>query len=201
MSHPCVDAKVVFLGSSSVGKTSVIFRAASDEFDPEMPATIGASYTSKTVELDEITVNLQIWDTAGQERFRTLAPMYYRGSQIAILVYAINDQPSLKDVKNWHTEMKGQVTELPIFFVVGNKVDLIEDRTVTTEEAEDLAKEINAHYYEISAKSGRGIEELFIKVAEEVQKLNTKTTTPVTAVTTGVDLGKSKKPAGKQGCC
>jgi small GTP-binding protein len=101
-----MDAKVVLLGSANVGKTSIISRAVSDEFDQQMPATIGACYTAKEVDIANVTVNLQIWDTAGQERFRTLAPMYYRGSVVALLVYAINDEASLQDVRKWVDEIR-----------------------------------------------------------------------------------------------
>lgn len=165
-----IDSKIVLLGATSVGKTSIICRAVSDEFDQEMPATIGACYTAKQVQLSDVTVNLQIWDTAGQERFRTLAPMYYRGSVIALLVFSLIEESSLNDVRNWASEMKTQTDEMPRLFVIGNKMDLAEERVITTQQGEEVAKELNAIYCEVSAKSGRGIEELFVNVAEESAK-------------------------------
>jgi small GTP-binding protein len=163
------DAKIVLLGAASVGKTCIICRAVSNEFDEEMPNTIGACYSAKAVEVGDTTVNLQIWDTAGQERFRTLAPLYYRGSVVAILVFSVVDGPSLNDVRTWAEEMKGQVDEMPTIFVVGNKCDLTE-RQVQTHEGENVANELKATYCEVSAKSGTGIDELFLQVAEEVLK-------------------------------
>jgi small GTP-binding protein len=165
-----LDAKVVLLGAASVGKTCIICRAVSDEFDAEMPNTIGACFTAKEMTIASMTVNLQIWDTAGQERFRTLAPMYYRGSIIALLVYAVNDEPSLQDVRNWAEEMKIQTDEMPVLFVVGNKCDLVDDRAVSTEQGDGVAKELGAFFSEVSAKSGRGIDELFMRVSEEAVK-------------------------------
>ncbi|KAH0785781.1 small GTP-binding protein [Histomonas meleagridis] len=165
-----IDSKIVLLGATSVGKTSIICRAVSDEFDAEMPATIGACYTAKQIELDKVSVNLQIWDTAGQERFRTLAPMYYRGSIVALLVFSLIEESSLNDVKSWAQEMKAQTDEMPTIFVIGNKMDLVDERTITTEQGEAVAKELGAFYYEVSAKSGRGIEELFVRIAEESAK-------------------------------
>jgi small GTP-binding protein len=162
-----IDAKVVFLGSASVGKTSIINRAISDEFDNNVTSTIGASYTSKEVEMAGTTVNLQMWDTAGQERFRTLAPMYYRHAAIALLIFSIVDPPSLIDVRTWSDEMNRQTDDMPTLFVVANKVDLEDERRVQTDEAANLAKELNAFYSEVSAKSGKGIDELFVRVTEE----------------------------------
>ena len=161
-----MDAKIVFLGATSVGKTSIICRAVSDEFDSEMPATIGACYTAKQVDVDHTSVNLQIWDTAGQERFRTLAPMYYRGSVVAVLVYSVTDEKSLQDVKAWVDEIKQQTDDMPKIFVVGNKMDLESERVVSTEQGEQMARQLNAEHSETSAKNGRGIEELFTRVAQ-----------------------------------
>jgi small GTP-binding protein len=165
-----LDAKVVFLGAASVGKTCIICRAVSDKFYAEMPNTIGACFIVKEVTIANTTVALQIWDTAGQERFRTLAPMYYRGSVIALLVYSVNDGPSLQDVKKWAEEMKIQTDEMPMLFVVGNKCDLVNERIISTEQGSTIAKELGAFFCEVSAMSGAGIDELFMRVAEEAIK-------------------------------
>jgi small GTP-binding protein len=165
-----LEAKTVLLGAASVGKTCIICRAVSDEFDAEMPNTIGACFTAKEVTIANTTVTLQIWDTAGQERFRTLAPMYYRGSIVALLVYAVNDEPSLQDVRNWAEEMKVQTDEMPVLFVVANKSDLVAERTISTEQGGAVAKELGAFFCEVSAKSGAGIDELFMRVTEEAIK-------------------------------
>jgi small GTP-binding protein len=165
-----IDAKIVLLGAASVGKTCMICRAVSDEFDSEMPNTIGACFTAKEMSVADSVINLQIWDTAGQERFRTLAPMYYRGSIVALLVYSIVDEASLQDVRDWAEEMKTQTDAMPFLFVIGNKCDLFEERVVAIEKGEAVAKELNAPFFEVSAKSGRGIDELFVRVAEEAAK-------------------------------
>jgi small GTP-binding protein len=135
-----------------------------------MPATIGACYTAKEVDIANVTVNLQIWDTAGQERFRTLAPMYYRGSVVALLVYAINEEASLQDVRNWVDEIRQQTEEMPAIFVVGNKCDLADERKISTEAGQKVSDELGAIFTEVSAKSGRGIDELIVRVAEEAVK-------------------------------
>ncbi|KAK8881080.1 hypothetical protein M9Y10_003808 [Tritrichomonas musculus] len=196
-----IDSKIVLLGATSVGKTSIICRAVSDEFDSEMPATIGACYTAKQVQLSDVTVNLQIWDTAGQERFRTLAPMYYRGSVIALLVFSLIEESSLNDVKNWANEMKHQTDEMPKLFVIGNKMDLVDERVITTEQGEEVAKELNAIYCEVSAKSGRGIEELFVNVAEESAKKLCADSGAPKNTQQKIDLKQGDSSGQKKKCC
>jgi small GTP-binding protein len=165
-----IDAKIVLLGSMSVGKTCIACRAVSDEFDPETPSTIGSCHMEKTIELPTASVSLQVWDTAGQERFRTLAPMYYRGAVVAVLVFSVTDVRSVPDIGNWAEELKLRTDKTPVLFVVGNKMDLIEERKVATEEGEAVARDINAIYCEVSAKTGAGVRELFWKIAEEAFK-------------------------------
>jgi small GTP-binding protein len=165
-----LDAKVVLLGAAGVGKTCMIGRCVSDDFDEEMPATIGACYSPKLVQVGTTNVNLQIWDRAGHERSRTLAPMYYRGAICALLVFAITDEGSFGDVKTWANEIRQQTDAGPTLFVVANKSDLEAQRVVTTERGEALASELGAIFSEVSARTGAGIDELFFRVAEEVAK-------------------------------
>jgi small GTP-binding protein len=171
MESNAIDSKVVFLGASGVGKTSIICRGVSNEFDIKMAGTVGASYASKLVKLSDGDVNLQIWDTAGQERYRTLAPMYYRGAAFAVIVFSVTQEESFEEVSRWVDEMTKEIDELPILIVVGNKLDLIDERTVAFDRGEDVAKSIGAvAYCEVSAKTGIGIEELFILIAQESAK-------------------------------
>jgi small GTP-binding protein len=162
-----LDAKVVLLGATSVGKTSMINRAVSNDFDQNQAPTVGATYFVREVEVQGVTVGLQIWDTAGQERFRTLAPMYYRGAVVAILVFSLTDTNSLGEVKKWADEIVQMSDDMPKLFVVGNKLDLADDRSVTPDDGESAARDLRAVYFEISAKTGRGIEDLVVRIAEE----------------------------------
>jgi small GTP-binding protein len=193
-----LDAKIVLLGAASVGKTCIICRAVSNEFDSEMPNTIGACFTAKEMDVAGSVVNLQIWDTAGQERFRTLAPMYYRGSVIAVLVYAVTDQASLDDVKNWADEMKIQTDEMPVLFVVGNKMDLVDERVVKYDQGEGMAKELAAFFTEVSAKTGVGVDELFIRIAEEALKRLKGEGADVAPVAMKVELKEEVGPKKKK---
>jgi GTPase SAR1 family protein len=96
--------------------------------------------------------------------------MYYRGSVVALLVYAINDEASLQDVRNWVDEIRQQTEEMPTVFIVGNKSDLTDERKIATEQGQTVSKEMGAFFAEVSAKSGRGIDELVVRVAEEAVK-------------------------------
>jgi len=162
------DAKIVLLGHTGVGKTSVALRYVQDVFSDRSSPTIGASFLAKRIVLDDAKIKLQIWDTAGQERFRSLAPMYYRGACAAILVYEINAYESFEKIQDWVNELKTNVREEIVLAIVGNKVDLEHQRTVSVEEAKQYAKEIGALFTETSAKSGAGIETLFANIAAQL---------------------------------
>jgi small GTP-binding protein len=132
-----------------------------------MPATIGAAFLTKVISTPNGQVRLQLWDTAGQEKFRSLAPMYYRSSAVAVLVYDITARSSLDGLEDWAAEIADKAPHNIKLVVVGNKVDLENERVVGSSTAEALARKLNAvDYVETSAQSGVGINELFTKIAE-----------------------------------
>ena len=190
------EAKVVLLGATMVGKTSLVTRFTSGEFDPSIKATVGACYASKVVQVDNETVKLQIWDTAGQEKFRTLVPMYFRGAKVAILVFAVNDVDSQKDVTFWANSVKQGTAQMPTLFVVGNKIDLTDSRTVSTESGKKTALEVGAEYIEASAKDNTNLDELLKKVARAaLQAVKSDAPQPKTQTITTTNKKK------KDGCC
>jgi small GTP-binding protein len=158
-------AQIVLLGARGVGKKSIICRAVLNEFDEDARNTLYA----KAVEVGGSTINLHIWTVTGQEQFRSLGPMCYRRLHVALLVFSVTDAASVHDVRTRVEEMKVQVHEMPTLFVVGNKRDL-SNRQVQTHEGESLARELNANYCEVSARTGVEIDELFLQVAEEARK-------------------------------
>lgn len=120
-----LEAKVVILGSQGVGKTSLVHRYTSGQFAiASTPSTIGASFLTKKLIVDGVKVRLQLWDTAGQERFRSMAPMYYRGSHAAVIVYDITSMSSFMDIRTWIEELKKNMTTDLVIHVVGAKLDL-----------------------------------------------------------------------------
>lgn len=189
-----IEAKVVLLGATSVGKTCIVTRATSDFFDPEQVSTVGASFSAKTIETEDCRVTLRIWDTAGQERFRSLAPMYYQGSQAAIIVFSIDSDDSFKEASQWVEELKSHFEQMPLLYLVGNKADLQNDRNVTVDDAEKLAESISAVYFETSALTGQNIDELFLAIAEKI-KLVEKPLEPKAPVIV------NDSSSGKKSCC
>lgn len=191
-----IEAKVVLLGATSVGKTCIVTRATSDFFDAEQVSTVGASFSAKTIELEDCRVTLRIWDTAGQERFRSLAPMYYQGSQCAIIVFSLDSMDSFTEAAQWVEELNSHFDEMPILYLVGNKADLVDLRKVTVEEAQERADKIGATYFETSAKTGQNIDELFVSIAEKIKTIE-KPQTPKPAV----PLQSTGNKEQKNGCC
>ncbi|KAI9596497.1 ras-related protein rab-5C-like protein [Syncephalis fuscata] len=164
MHSSSLEAKLVILGSQGVGKTSLVMRYVQNTFSPHSASTIGASFLTQRIYIDDCRVVLQIWDTAGQERFRSMAPMYYRGASAAILVYDITSEKSFEEIGSWVTELQRNTGDIAIH-VVGSKLDLAETkRQVSRERAEAYVKEaLGSHHpiHEISAKDAIGVDELF----------------------------------------
>ena len=153
--------KIIFLGDQYVGKSSILNRFYQDKFEPDYQATIGLDFHSKNVEINGNSVRLLLYDTAGQEKFKSLIPMYIRDANIIIVVYDISNKDSFTHTDHWVNETKDLKREDAIFVLVGNKIDLEEKRVVTKKEAEDFATEKGFLFYEVSAKTGEQIQELF----------------------------------------
>ncbi|OHS94452.1 small GTP-binding protein [Tritrichomonas foetus] len=177
MSTAAIEAKVVLLGSASVGKTCIVTRATSDFFDPEQVSTVGASFSAKTIQTETARVTLRIWDTAGQERFRSLAPMYFQGAQAAVVVFSLTSKDTLEDSATWVEELKTHFETLPVLYLVGNKADLTEEKCISIEEANEMAERLHAIYFETSAKTGQNVNELFEDIADHMQNNEVKVDT------------------------
>ncbi|EKE42576.1 Ras family protein [Entamoeba nuttalli P19] len=186
--------KVIMVGESSVGKTCCMNRYVSNEFAEQTKATIGVGVGSKEVEVEGKQIKLQIWDTAGQERFATLTGNYFRNAMAAIIMFDVSNKESFENIPNW-VEQCCKCDGKHIIFIAGNKIDL-EDRVVSKEEAEEKAKELKLKYFEVSAKTGDGIEDLFNELIKEIMK------TPFCneQEKEGVELDGQKKQK-KGGCC
>jgi len=196
--------KVLLLGESCVGKTSIFHRYVKDEYSQAYKATIGADFFSKDLKVDEKEVILQIWDTAGQERYQSLGVTFFRGSDACILVYDITDRRSFEALTSWVEQFLQGVGASPasakdsgyIFVVLGNKCDLAETRQVPTTEAEDFCKENGFQFFETSAKSGFNVQDAFEYIARKgIEKSESQSSDfPVTEIVAGgisIDDGAS----------
>lgn len=167
-----LEVKVVILGQSAVGKTCMLNQFVRGHFIGNSTTTIGAAFMKKTITINNWHVVLSIWDTAGQERFRSMAPMYYRGAHAAVLVFDVTSSESLDKVQGWVEELQQHANEDITMVVAANKSDLRVPGTtcVPQAQAESYGKSINASVFETSAKTGKGIEDLFQHVASTLLK-------------------------------
>jgi small GTP-binding protein len=162
--------KLVLLGEASVGKSSIAIQAIKREFSTYQEATIGASYFTHTVPLTDCNVKFEIWDTAGQERYHCLAPMYYRGATVAIIVYDVTCKSSYGAAQRWIKELKQQGNSNTIIMLVGNKMDLNSERQVDMDEVKQYAEDHKFLFIETSAKNNYNIQEMFKQLAEIIPK-------------------------------
>lgn len=206
MNNKIFQFKLVLLGESAVGKSSLVLRFVKGQFLDYQESTIGAAFLTQTVCLNDTTVKFEIWDTAGQERYHSLAPMYYRGAQAAIVVYDITSYDSFDRAKKWVKELQRQGNPNIVIALAGNKVDLASKRTVEIEESQAYSEENGILFMETSAKTAANVNELFVAIAKKLPK----TTRPASAVNPGgkdnvVPLDKKTGPpaqnGGGGGCC
>ena len=163
-----IPCKVVLLGETGVGKTSILTKYVSGSFSQLVMTSTSSTYVTKNIVVDNNKVKFQIWDTAGQEKYRSLAKIFYQSASVAVLVYDITIKSSFEGIKEyWSKEIAHNAPEDIILALVANKSDNYIDQQVSTQEGKDLAKELNAIFQPTSAKLGNGINELFNLIAEK----------------------------------
>lgn len=185
--------KLVLLGESAVGKSSLVLRFVKSQFHEFQESTIGAAFLTQTVCLDDTTVKFEIWDTAGQERYYSLAPMYYRGAQAAIVVYDVTNADTFARAKNWVKELFRQASPNIVIALAGNKADLSSKRVVDFEDASAYAEDNGLLFMETSAKTAQNVNELMVAIAKKLPKNVTRET--------NVPLVESADDNPKKGCC
>ncbi|KAB1998645.1 hypothetical protein ERO13_D12G093600v2 [Gossypium hirsutum] len=165
--------KVIVLGDSGVGKTSLMNQYVYNKFNQQYKATIGADFVTKELQIDDKLVTLQIWDTAGQERFQSLGSAFYRGADCCVIVFDVNILRSFETLNNWREEFLKQADpsdpESFPFIVIGNKIDIDggNSRMVSEKKARDwCASKGNIPYFETSAKEDYNVDEAFLCVAK-----------------------------------
>ncbi|CAK0901812.1 unnamed protein product [Prorocentrum cordatum] len=168
---PTFTFKTIVVGGYSVGKSSLALRFVKGVFKQGIEPTIGATFMTQTVFLDDMKVKLEIWDTAGQERYKSLAPIYFRGAAATIVVYDISNKASYDAARTWVQEIREEAQSTSVF-LVGNKKDLgAQQRKTPRADAEKYAEEANLMYMETSAKTGENVDATFRKVAMELRRV------------------------------
>ena len=191
-----VKYKIMVLGESRVGKTSLIKRYTKDQFGGVYLTTVGMDFQDKIIEIEDKKIRLQVWDTAGQERFRNVTKSYFQSSHGLLVVYDITDKESFEKINFWMKNIKENAPENAKLILVGNKCDLANERQVSYEEGEKKASNYNIKFFESSAKEGTNVKEFFFYLANEIYQ-DEKTKGKDNKKT--VQLDSKKK--GKKGCC
>jgi small GTP-binding protein len=157
--------KFIVIGSSGVGKTAILKRLIDDVFSGESQTTIGVEFMATLIQVDGVTIKLQIWDTAGQERFRAIAKAYFRSAIGVLLVFDLSDRNSFEDLSHWLNDVHTLCDPNAVVTLLGNKSDLVNERAVTVTEAETFAQLHQLVYVETSALGGTNIQEAFERTA------------------------------------
>ncbi|KAK6462807.1 ras family-domain-containing protein [Scheffersomyces coipomensis] len=210
--------KLVLLGESAVGKSSIVHRFVKNTFDDMRESTIGAAFLTQSINLPEsnTTIKFEIWDTAGQERYKSLAPMYYRNANAALCVYDITSRSSFNKAQEWIKELKRQATEGIVIALVGNKLDLEENREVDQQEVEEYIVQQSAEddgnqiiTSECSAKNGDGVLDIFnsigraLPVDEVINAAANRGRPAGSRQQGGIDLARARRQqaAAANSCC
>ena len=160
--------KLILIGNSGVGKSSILNRYMNKTFEESYKCTIGVDFLMKSIEINGKTVKLQLWDTAGQEKYKSMVASYYRGANVALVVFDITSHESFDSLPGWIENYYKNGPEQKNIILIGNKKDMIEERQVTQEEAELFSQTNNMIYFETSAKDGDNIDYVFTYAAEKL---------------------------------
>ena len=197
--------KLLLIGNSSVGKSSLLVRFVDDIWEENFVPTIGVDFKLKTLEVNGKKVKLQIWDTAGQERFKNITASYYRGGNGVLVVYDITDRDSFTNLTSWLIEIEKNANKNVFKLLIGNKNDLESERKVTFNEGKEFADSNGMKFIETSAKTADKVYEAFELLTKEIIKNNLNKDKVITNKGTerkielnkGADLNKKKE----KGCC
>jgi small GTP-binding protein len=162
--------KILLLGDSGVGKSSLLLRYTKHEFNVDMRSTIGVEFALKYLKIDNFQLKVQIWDTAGMERYRSITSAYYKGAKGVIIVYDICREKSFENVDKWIEDFKSKADEDAVILLIGNKNDLDDKREVNKEEAELKAQKNKFAYMETSAKDNNNVDKAFETLFKEIVK-------------------------------
>ena len=159
--------KIIVIGNSGVGKSSLSIKAVRHTFADNYFATVGVEFYTMNLKLEDKVIKLQIWDTCGQEIYRSLISNFYRNSSLAIIVYSIIDKLSFESIDQWLKEVKSNSSPDIKIFLIGNKIDLEAQRVVPTEQGKNMQSDYNLDLFvESSAKNGKNAEFIFAEAAK-----------------------------------
>jgi len=163
--------KILLLGDSGVGKSSLLLRYTKNEFISDMRSTIGVEFALKYITIDNYQLKIQIWDTAGMERYRSITNAYYKGAKGVIVLYDICRKKSFENVDKWIDDFKSKADDDAVIILIGNKSDLDDKREVSKEEGESKAQMNKFAFMETSAKDNNNVQKAFETLFSEIVKI------------------------------
>ena len=193
--------KIVLIGDTSVGKSCLLTRFADDQFTDNYVTTIGVDFRFKTMIVMDKIIKVQVWDTAGEERYRSITNAYYRGAEGILIVFDLTNEESFKSIENWIKEVTVFTGKDVIIICLGNKSDLKKEISKNT--IDEFKKRTNLEIFNVSAKTGEGVEEAFKHIIELLIKKNTDSKEENNAINLTPNTNNNNSPTNKkkESCC
>ena len=195
--------KVLLLGNSNVGKSSLFLRFIDDIWNDTFVPTIGVDFKIKTFNIDNKKIKMQIWDTAGQERFKNIIASYYRGAHGILLIFDVTDKDSFKNLSNWLIEIEKNANKNVLKVLIGNKTDLEEKRVITYHQGKEFADNYGLKYIETSAKKNLNVNEAFSTLGRELMQATEDKKIIKQRQNKKISVAKMEdlNPEKRRGCC
>ena len=209
MSEPDITLKILLIGDSYVGKTSLLLQYIERECPENHMATIGVEFRDKIIQIDNKKVKLQVWDTSGQERYRSITKNFYRNADGVMFVCDVTKEKTFDNIKNWliDSEQNANNTNFKKI-LVGNKIDLKEERAIDTQQLQNFANKKEMNFYETSAKDGTNVDHIFTELAKLIledksdQQIKEEFSQKNRSLSVySKESEESNNPKKKKGCC
>ena len=209
MSEPDITLKILLIGDSYVGKTSLLLQYIERECPENHMATIGVEFRDKIIQIDNKKVKLQVWDTSGQERYRSITKNFYRNADGVMFVCDVTKEKTFDNIKNWIIDSEQNANNSNFKkILVGNKIDLKEERVIDTEQLQNFANKKEMNFYETSAKDGTNVDLIFTELAKLIledksdQQIKEEFSHKNRSLSVySKESEESNNPKKKKGCC